>query len=151
MGLICHRSQLVMLSVVSDHLYDGHFRATELLALLCDSRQLLFVSCDYVQASTCMTLHLWMKGRGPASDSTKEKRAAFPMVTSVKRRTSTAFSRDSLTVLCIDLCNCAADATTGAGQQHILRLEQLFCHDWNLNNASLVSRIRAHRLIFLSE
>ena len=69
------------------------------------------------------------------------------MVIRVKMRASTISGYAFLTVLCVDLCNCAADATTGAGQQHILRLEQLFCHDWNLNNASLVSRIRAHRLI----
>ena len=78
-----------MLSEVSGHLYNGHLRATELLTLLCNSRQLFFVSGDYVQASTCMTLPLWMKGRGPASDSTKEEKAAFYVVISVKMRAST--------------------------------------------------------------
>ena len=92
-----------------------------------------------------MTLHLWMKGLGPASDSTKEEKAAFYMVISVKMRASTTSGYYSLTVLCVDLCNCAADATTGAGQQHILRLEQLFCHDRTLNDASYVSPSKNRR------
>ncbi len=73
------------------------------------------------------------------------------MVTSVKMRASTISGYAFLTVLCVDLCNCAADATTGAGQQHILRLEQLFCHNWTLNGGSSVSPCKTQRLKFYPE
>ena len=68
------------------------------------------------------------------------------MVIRVKMRASTISGYAFLTVLCVDLCNCAADATTGAGQQDILRPEQLFCHDRTLNGASSVSSCNTQRL-----